>query len=158
MKSIAAWLHCWMVAVVALTGCQSGTGHTSNDLMAYPYAPTVVKLHSLSRLSTDSTGAVIAAELWIEFKDCNDQTSRATGSVTGKVMGGPGNSTSQTINLNDPAANFAAWDTALRMYRMRIPIGGATEKSPSGGVQVELVWQTPADCAVTIGGRLKAPG
>lgn len=155
MKSIAAWLQCWMVAAVALTGCQTGTGHTSNDLMEYPYAPTTVKLHSLSRLSTDGAGAVIAAELWIEFKDCDDQTSRATGSVTGKVMGGPGNPTSQTINLNDAAANFAAWDTALRMYRMRIPIAGAMP--PSGGIQVELVWLTPADCVVTVGCRLKAP-
>lgn len=147
-------------ALVMLTGlgCHGGVGHTSLEGMAYPYAPTSVKIHSLSRLTRDSAGAVDGAELWVEFKDMDGQTSRATGSVTATAVAGSGAPVGRTISLDDATANFEAWDTALRMYRIKLQFDKALDRAPPGGIGAEVVWRTPTLKVVKVTARVREPG
>ncbi len=129
--------------VVVSLGCQPGlsTGGAGGD--CFPYGPTQFRVHSLSRFEGDSEGERNALELWIEFLDADGETTRGIGHLQANVVVPGRQPIVAAMNLDDRAVNSEAWDSPLRMYRLKLAIKPPLPADPAPTARVTVTWTAP---------------
>lgn len=145
-----AW---FAIAIVAIAGCEPRSGPTSSPVMSgtagggtpdtqgdverpeWPYWPVAMRLHPLTRLTTDPQTGQTIIECRIEFVDGDAQTSKAVGQLTLQVypdsVTPTGSGALETWNqdLRDAAINRRQYDDVTRTYLFRLQ---ATQPLPAG--------------------------
>lgn len=109
----------------------------------WAYGPTLMRIHPISRVSPTTGDAPARIDVRIEFTDADGQVTRAMGrlSVSADLAGCAPMSAS--VDLDDRAANRAAWDAATRTYLVTM----RPEPPPPAGarpsVRVRAQWESP---------------
>ena len=109
----------------------------------FPYGPTHFRVHSLSRFEEDSEGECNSLELWIEFLDADGETARGVGHLQANVVVPGRQPIVAAMNLDDRAVNSEAWDSPLRMYRLKLAIKPPLPSDPPPTALVTATWTEP---------------
>ena len=123
-----AWLLATLMAELWLTGCASpdATGDpsgrsASQETVRWPYWPTSMRIHPLTRLVTDADSGRTFIEARIEFFDRDTHTTKGCGQLridlydlSGVTPRGP--LATWEMDLSDPATNLERYDDVTRTY------------------------------------------
>jgi hypothetical protein len=131
------WLAAVQFLAACLTGCTpSGSGRAVGDPsvagdgagpMRWPYWPTGMRLHPLTRLATDATTGRLVIEARIEFLDREDDTTKGCGQLRidlhdASDAAGAEPVASWNRDLRDPALNRQYFDDVTRTYLLRLAV------------------------------------
>lgn len=113
----------------------SGRPSTASANAAWPYWPATMRVHPLTRLTTDNLTAQSIIECRLEFQDLDGQTSRAVGQLTLQLypdsFAATGSGAIETWNqdLRDLITNRRQYDDVTRTYLFRLQL---THAPPAG--------------------------
>jgi hypothetical protein len=120
------------LSVLVLSACSRPTAWrdesvgqgTRSDDVRWPFWPTSMRLHPLSRVVIDPDGSD-HVEAHIEFRDKDGHTTRATGSIRIDLfdLGQTGDSASWlewNVDLADLESNRLHYDDVMRTYSFRL--------------------------------------
>ena len=100
--------------------------NASGDAPEWPFWPTRMRLHPLTRLVDDPETAGVVIECRVEFNDAADHTSKAAGQLTLQVYPdsltptGAGAVETWNQDLRDPVLNRRQYDDVTRTYLFRL--------------------------------------
>lgn len=122
-----------------------------------------MRIHPISRVSPAAGETPARVDVRIEFTDADGQVTRAMGrlSVSADMAGSAPMSAS--IDLDDRAANRAAWDAATRTYLVTMTPQPPPASTARPTVRVRAQWESPeglrrSDSAtIAPSGRAPAP-
>lgn len=105
------------------------TGGVIGSDSAWPFWPTHMRIHPLTRLTRDADDHIVL-EAHIEFTDRDNSTSKAVGTLTLVLRDAPGRPDDESApagspfnqNLNDLALNRRQYDEVMRTYLFRLQI------------------------------------
>lgn len=117
-----------------------GPGEPGASPESWPFEPTEVRLHPLSRAVRDAAGCRV--EALVECRDRSGDATRAVGMLWAEA-GTTEERRAVEADLSVMDTNAAVWDQVLRVYRLRLELPQAS--CPAQG-------QMPVDI------RLKLPG
>lgn len=128
------------VLCVAAAGCEAPL---SGSARPWAYGPTLMRIHPISRVSPATASAPARIDVRIEFTDADGQVTRAMGrlSVSADLAGCAPMSAS--VDLDDRAANRAAWDAATRTYLVTLKPEPPPPASERPTVRVRAQWESP---------------
>jgi len=116
------------------TNSRSGSKH-SNTASEWPYWPVSMRVHPLTRLTSDPHSGQALVECRLEFMDSDGQTSRAVGQLTLQLYPdsatptGSGAMETWNQDLRDRLANRQQYDDVTRTYLFRLQL---TQPPPAG--------------------------
>lgn len=117
-------------------GGGSNTATQGSDTAAtWPYWPVSMRVHPLTRLTSDAHSGQGIIECRLEFMDRDGQTSRAVGQLTvqlypdGNTPTGSGAMETWNQDLRDQLANRQQYDDVTRTYLLRLQL---TQPPPAG--------------------------
>ncbi len=148
-----------LIAACALqiVGCVNTVQQATLGGIDYPYGPSSLHLHSLSRLELSPESLPSAAFVFVQFDDIDRQTTRATGVLEVAIVLPDRTKIEQSINLNNLGTNDENWDRTVRMYRIDFEFVPPLAEVPESGLPVSVTW-TPVDGkASTVRGVLRGP-
>lgn len=132
-------------AAAAATGCESAAPDREPDPRRaqavlsgpWPFRPTSMRLHPLSRLTTGAEGAHVV-EARLELRDEDGQVTRGIGKVRLTLRLNGSNVVVQAwdFNLFDLTTNREAFDSVTRTYRFEVPV--AADVPLDGANTIEL--------------------
>jgi len=115
-----------LLAACSLAGCAGpdgagGTRTRTGETVGWPYWPTSMSIHPLTRLVTHADSGRTLIEARIEFLDRDGHTTRACGQLRLDVHDFSGDFLSGSIaswemDLRDPVTNRRRYDDVTRTY------------------------------------------
>jgi hypothetical protein len=117
-----------LLIACGLAGCATpegadrvGVDPATGEPVPWPYWPTTMRIHPLSRLVTDADSGRTVIEARIEFLDRDGQTTRACGQLRIDLYDASANFPTQPVttwemDLRDLAINRQRYDDVTRTY------------------------------------------
>ena len=125
---------CLTLALLALAGCanQDKTAPGGGEGAGWPYWPTEIRIHPLSRLVIDQEAAATVIEARIELRDRDGYTCRGCGQLRLDLAPYSLDESAQPVatwnlSLDDAEFNRERYDKVTRTYLFRLELNAETE-------------------------------
>ncbi|MCP3904150.1 MAG: hypothetical protein GY715_11005 [Planctomycetes bacterium] len=121
----------FLLVLVALTGCQNPGGggrvpppaHTDGTAR-WPFWPTDMRVHPLTRITTNEDGAEVVIEARLELVDSDGHTTKGTGVIECELV--PRGTNERVaywkLDLGDLTVNRERYDEVTRTYLLRLEL------------------------------------
>lgn len=129
----------------------SSAGVSANE---WPFVPTTIRVHPLSRITVDATG-LRRVELRIECRDAEGDSVRTIGLAAIRL--GDGSVSEEALDLNDMRVNQETWDRVTRTYRQTLEVPEGFVCKPGGKLPVKLDLRLSQDRVLSATGEIACP-
>jgi len=128
-------------------GGRAANGATADGPPRWPYWPTSMRVHPLSRvIRADAESPFGVLDLRLEASDADGIDGRAVGTITIELVARGRNAEPTrfewTVDLADPAVNRRLFDTVTRTYHIRREFEWTASPAPGTMLQLNVTLDT----------------